>query len=626
MSLLLPLGLLALLSVPVLIALHFLRPERRQLRVPSAALWRDALNQPRMSGGWRRLLSNLSLLLVVLGALLASLALADPRWFRPAASPSDLVLVVDNSASMQAADSGGTRLERAISAARERIDELPRGGRALIITAGARPRLASALSTERRRLEEALDGIEPTDEAGRPGTALALAASLLPDPERGRVVFFTDLAFDGEALARAPGIEVVNVAGTQTDNVAITGFDVRAEMGLDNAFQVLVTVANFSAVQRTVPVAVGNGQRAMAVRDLSLAANASATFVFALEETPPPRLTVQLEVEDALAVDNRAVLVPRREDEIRVLLHSAGSFYLESVLAALPNVVVYRRTEQDLERFGLRDDGQVGQFDLQSFDVAVFDRVTPPRMPSGNYLLIDTLPRGLGLEPAPPVNDPPVTYRGEGSVMDGLDFDGLRIDVARGSRPSPGASGVQSLLASGDINLAALTVQGGRRVVHLGFDPADSNFPLKSAYPLFVSRALEWLNSGRGARLEQPARTGDIVSLPASARSGTLVVRTPDGEGVSVRAVGGEARLDATTRAGLYRYRLAGVEREFALNLLDAVESDIRPRAQSSAAPVDVVPEAAAVVETALWRWLALLVFVVLAIEWGVRPRESARA
>ena len=33
-----------------------------------------------------------------------------------------------------------------------------------------------------------------------------------------------------------------------------------------------------------------------------------------------------------------------------------------------------------------------------------------------------------------------------------------------------------------------------------------------------------------------------------------------------------------------------------------------------------------AVVETALWRWLALVVLLVLAIEWGIRPREGVRA
>ena len=69
-----PLGLLLLLSIPVIVLLHLFRQERRRQEVSSLYLWREISDQHsrRMRP---RLLRNVNLLLQLIAALLASLAL-----------------------------------------------------------------------------------------------------------------------------------------------------------------------------------------------------------------------------------------------------------------------------------------------------------------------------------------------------------------------------------------------------------------------------------------------------------------------------------------------------------------------------------------------------------------------
>ena len=75
----LPIGLFALIAVPIIIALFALRPTRVRYVVASHMLWQEALRDVREGGGLTRLLRNL-LLLFVLAALSAALALGDPRF------------------------------------------------------------------------------------------------------------------------------------------------------------------------------------------------------------------------------------------------------------------------------------------------------------------------------------------------------------------------------------------------------------------------------------------------------------------------------------------------------------------------------------------------------------------
>jgi hypothetical protein len=124
-----PLGLLALLAVPAIVALHFFR-RRFQPRVVSALFLWGAPDPTPMSGRKReRLRVSGSLLCEIAAALCAAFFLAGPRGCA-GESARHLVVVLDGSASMGArTPQGPTLLDLARTEIEKRIDALPSGSR-----------------------------------------------------------------------------------------------------------------------------------------------------------------------------------------------------------------------------------------------------------------------------------------------------------------------------------------------------------------------------------------------------------------------------------------------------------------------------------------------------------------
>ncbi len=139
MILLAPLGLLGLISLPVIYLIHLLRGTRRRHVVPATFLWADLPVAP--SGYSRRRLPPITLLLLLqlLAAALASLALARPAL--SSAPARHLALVIDASASMQATDVTPTRFAAAIAAASSDVAQLAPTDRVSVIRAGPTPSL-----------------------------------------------------------------------------------------------------------------------------------------------------------------------------------------------------------------------------------------------------------------------------------------------------------------------------------------------------------------------------------------------------------------------------------------------------------------------------------------------------
>ena len=100
MKLLEPLGLLALLAIPVLLTLFFLRPRYQQRVLTSTFIWRLSqryLQKYRLS---QKLIRYLLLLFQVLIIGLAALILAQPR-LTTRRENSEYVAILDTSASMR---------------------------------------------------------------------------------------------------------------------------------------------------------------------------------------------------------------------------------------------------------------------------------------------------------------------------------------------------------------------------------------------------------------------------------------------------------------------------------------------------------------------------------------------
>ena len=119
-----PLGLLALLAIPAILYLHLFRRRFRERNVSALFLFAaDAL--PTSAGRTRsRLLRTASLWCELLAAFALALWLGGLHFGAPDAE-RHVVLVLDDSASMNATGPLGDTLEKARAFARRRIEALP---------------------------------------------------------------------------------------------------------------------------------------------------------------------------------------------------------------------------------------------------------------------------------------------------------------------------------------------------------------------------------------------------------------------------------------------------------------------------------------------------------------------
>jgi hypothetical protein len=637
-----PWALLALLALPLIIILHSLRPKRRTLLLSTTALWRQALRERRRGLGLQKLLRDLSLILLLLFALIVALGLAEPQWLTRGAERHDSIIVLDVSASMQVRvdGAGTTRFDSARSRAAALIDDLPDGARMAIMTSGRAPLLRSAFESSKDTLHSVLAGLQPGDEAGRPRAALALALSLLRKRERSRIYFLSDAAFDDNIDFASPLIEYIDVGGgpgnndnSNTDNIAITRFDFRPEIGSEERFQVLLSVRNYSARDYDIPVAITLNRDRLLAQNLQLPAAGEKTLVLPFRGRLQGRAQAQLDIDDALAADNQAFAVMSANVGLRVLLIGAGDFYLLSLLEALPNLTLEQRRQlpaaDELALLARRH------------DVLIFDRIDAPPLPAGRYLLIDSIAPGLPFTASGSIAQPLIAGKGAASLVRQLDLSGVKIARARRitfaeTRPS----GLQRLFWSHETDLALALLQNDIRLVYLGFDLAQSNFPLQTAFPLFISQTLDWLRSQsapivsslQSAPMTTQLAAGEAFAIEVPDRSSSVIITTPAGEGLIYRPDsiddseddqddGVPLLFDATSRVGIYRYQVDQIERYFAVNLTDEYESDITPRAifpQTGAAPMRSDTDTGAQITLALWPYLTGIALLLLTLEWGV--------
>ena len=604
-----PLALLSLLAIPIVLVLHLLRPRPRRVTVSTTSLWQAALKDRERGLGLRRLLRDISLLLLLALAAALGLALAGPQWLTYTSEHADTVLVIDASASMKARSGiGTTRFDLALAEAANIVDGLPREGRMLVMTSGHRAQLRSGFETERGTLRRVLAQLRPTDEVGRPREALALALSLLQGRDEGRVYFLTDGAFDAGVDPGSPRV-VFRIVGKEARNVAITRFDIRQELAGEDRYQVLMTVRNYTDAPMTVPASASLDGKTLFTRSLELTARGEQTLVLPFTGRALGRAVARIQVDDDFAADNQAFAAVSEDRALRVLLFTPGNFYLESVLEALPGVSLVKREWSPVE-----DIARLARF----HDVVVFDSTEAPRLAAGTYILINSVPPGLPFSDAGRVAQPDILGSSASPMVRNVDLAAVRIGEARRVVIHEQRPGLQRLFWSRETELALALLEDDVRLVYLGFDLAQSNFPLQVAFPLFISQSLEWLRPGADDFASTHIAAGATRALRLTAGETKVTVRTPSGSVAAADvAKDGSALFDATADAGIYQYSVGDATRYFAVSLTDARESDVNSRSQAGARAEgagSARSDTQALIP--LWPHLLALALLLLALEW----------
>lgn len=364
---------------------------------------------------------------------------------------------------------------------------------------------------------------------------------------------------------------------------------------------------------------------------------------------------LQLEValehpEDALKADDTATLVFGVARKANVLVVSKGNrilrFYFDTKEAKSVATFTYAKPDDWPQYLNQARDGK--------FDLIIFDRFGPKtedEMPAANTFFVGHPPPPyvpLGQAPGDPnavteVKAPRVQaadrrhplMRDLGGVEEiGIDSC-FRFPVLppRTPRLLEGRDAEDK----GNLALAVAIARQSFTDVVLTFPIVTENadgpdkvyhtsWPLQPNFPLFLRNVLLLLGNVRFAGVDDTLRPGDVMPIrPGAARE---VLVTKPGSPVPQKFDRGgrpEVAFGGTDELGVYTAEWGGGEkqmRRFAVNLLDADESNLAPVSQFKVGDIDVIAGDTRRVPFELWKVVLVVALLVVMVEWWIYNRR----
>ncbi len=607
--------------IPIVILLYLLKLRRTPVVVPSTLLWRKSLEDLTANAPFQRLRKNLLLFLQILILLLLVFGLARPYLRSEGVRGENLIILVDRSASMQTREGQRTRLDIAKERALEMVDDMAAGDKMMVVAFADKADVLSELTTDRRRLRAVIRSIEAVDTPTRLRDAVLMASALQPsNPEQTvtvpdlRMVVLSDGKIGDlhEVGSRAFNVSFLQV-GETSDNAGIVAFSVRDPLEGRGERQCLVRVHNDAEEPLETTLSLYLEDQSLAVEEVRVGARETTELLFAIPRLEAGLLRAELDVEDALDVDNRAWLTLRPPATVRVLLvtdvGSTGGFFLKRAFGLDPRVELSEATPATYAP-------------SENFDVYVFDGFAPEVLPPGTLVFFNVLPPLEGLSADGELEAPPILATDSEHPMMRLLNPGS-VTVAR-ARKLVLPEGARTLISTRGGALVADVSRGGRQILVVAFDLADSNWPLRLSFPLFIQNLVAWAPKS-ALSTEATVATGRPLALMPAPDADTATVTRPDGSVASVAL--DPARpvyYGDTGDAGVYTVRRGAAEERFAVNLLELNESAVTPADSLSIGRSHVAAERGKVRQNReLWRMLVAAALLVLAVEWWIYSRRA---
>lgn len=497
----------ALAALPI-IALYILKVRMRRVPASTLLFWNQLYDEKKPRAWWQQLRHWLSLFLQLAFLGLVIAALVDPLWSWQKDQQRRVVLVLDNSASMQALDADGrSRFQIAQAAAIANVRALRDGDEMAIVLAGGRPEVLLGMTNHQRWLVDAINQTQCSDAPSALEPSILLAKRLLSGLEgEGEAVVLTDgCSGDLESMVADEMLKVYGV-GEKQDNLGITRYQVRRSLLDAIGYQVLVDVTNFSDEPKACRLELDLEGDLVDVIPMSLEPNATITRIVNHTSASGGTLKAKLDAEDPLSVDNMAVAILPQRKPIPITLVSQGNLFVASVLRAIPLVELTIVEEYD---------------STKTAAIHVFDQVVPAKLPPGPILVVD------------PTNDCElwqVKEDIEQPLVAKVDADSpLTQHVRLENVLFPGAKALEYLrdtqtLISDPLDTPMLAriprLHGDVVVLSCSLEKGD--LPLRIAFPVLMKNTIEWFQ-GEAGMLRSAASAGQMVSVPVKELAPTLV-------------------------------------------------------------------------------------------------------
>lgn len=294
MSLLIPLGLLGLMSIAVLILIYIIKPNYQQRVVSSTYIWRLSLQIKKKRLPISKLRNILLIICQILALVAGAFIMAQPIIPQPTKQyGEEAVLILDASASMRTKNASGiSRFERAVDEISDFSNALlGRGGTVTVILADATPHpiAQSVTSNSKPALVNALnsltdnrtmpDNISCTFQETDMNAAIKLCENMVVSNPTTQIYLYTDQTYD----YLPDNVQLKNMGEQSEWNAAILNAYTKLEEGYQTFY---VEVACYGSVAQTISLTLyindinDDGKSVTYYAEINCGENRTYTVVF----------------------------------------------------------------------------------------------------------------------------------------------------------------------------------------------------------------------------------------------------------------------------------------------------------------------------------------------------------
>ena len=481
---------LALLGLLPLIAVYFLKVRPGRKSVTAFFLWQAVCDQKKHTALSNRLRDLLSLLLMILALVAVVLAMTTPEIASD--QRKDLLLILDNSASMNARDNGGTRLAVAKKTASDIIRSLDANQQAAVATVSMDVQYQSHFTTSPRALIDAVRDIEQSDCPFRSEALDTLAAGAI-SMDSCRIILISDgCSFNADANDY---IELVKIDSDQ-ENIGFLTCDLR--MLQSNPVKVGIYYKLASSfdkdIETDIIITYGPEDRIIKVIPVTVRPGINEPEVYTIDAGGPGQWKASLDIQDSLANDNIAFLALQPKRPVKIRVESEHKFFLVN------SILAFAQTSGDLE------------YSQENADVVLSNGLIPQAERSIIFGIKES--SGWCGQVAKEINNVIAKIKIEDHpVLSNCDIDSMPFIGARDiNLPEDSLVIVET---SEHVPLIYRVRQGQRVAIVINMDTVESEFYYSAWFPVVVYNCARYL-MGRQDTIASACPIGESISIPTT--------------------------------------------------------------------------------------------------------------
>ena len=540
--------LFLLLTIPPVIMLYILKRKYKEEVISSSLLWKEVYKNTRANTPWEKFKKNIMLLLQIIIILSVILALMTPFISIGGKSYKNVIMVIDNTASMNTIyDDSNSRLEQGKALAKEYLNSTKEGTNTYIISYDGNSNLLLNGEFNKSNTASIIDKINASYSSGDISDVVSFVKAIGDGiGEEYEALIFTD---------KQVAISDINGRIVYLGNSGLNAsVDNVSHKFVDDKVKVIANVTNNGDSLYEGDFSLYNGEELVAVEGVTLQVGESKTLSFQLDSLNSDYLKGELSRKDILMEDNTYYHVVNENKVKKILLVTDENVFLEKAFGIIENTEVYKTNDVS------------NITDNDEYDLYVFDNKMPEVMPrKGSILFINpnsneffNVLEGGEIGQATAVKGAVSTY------LEDTQFTLSEYNIIE--TPYYGTN----ILTIDDNSIGFKGEINDRKIAALSFDLHSTDFALKKEFPILIYELGEELIS-TGMVYSNNFKAGEKIVVKSSDFENEINVTYPNGDIKDLKSgeeVKGELAL------GIYKINQNDNSESFSVNFPTLSESD----------------------------------------------------